>query len=478
MALDLLYAAHVTFSGAVVEQTFESVVPKRSAMPIVTSSRNRVYLPVPAKFALALGFACAWTLFSIWVSPPWLHQLGLTLGMPLALFVVTFIAYVPGFMNAFLGATTVLDRRPIAGPIAHWPGATILIACYNEAGNITDTLTSIVRQRYPGELRVIVLDDGSRDGSADIARAAIAGFADSPIRFEVVAFPCNRGKSHVLNDGLAMCEHELVISADADCWFRCDAMQRLVARYLCDPAHTRAVAGAVMVRNSRRNWITRVQEWDYFLGIAAVKRMQSMYHGILVAQGAFSLYSRTVLREIGGWPHCVGEDIVVTWAILNRGWRIGYAEDAMVFTCVPETMRAFAHQRKRWSRGLVEAFANHGRLLLQPRMSTLFIWWNLLFLPMDLVFTFAFIPGIVLALFGWYGIAGVMTLTVLPLALLWNLAILYKQRQVFMRCELRIRRNILGFLLFVLGYTMVLQPVCVWGYVSELLGARKHWGTK
>ena len=97
---------------------------------------------------------------------------------------------------------------------------------------------------------------------------------------------------------------------------------------------------------------------------------------------------------------------------------------------------------------------------------------------MDLVFTFAFIPGIVLALFGWYGIAGVMTLTVLPLALLWNLAILYKQRQVFMRCELRIRRNILGFLLFVLGYTMVLQPVCVWGYVSELLGARKHWGTK
>ncbi|HET7223425.1 MAG TPA: hypothetical protein VFI81_09520, partial [Rhodanobacteraceae bacterium] len=110
MAPDLLYARSRHSSGAVVEQTFESVVPGRSAMPIVTSSRNRVYLPVPAKFALAFGFACAWTLFSIWVSPPWLHQLGLTLGMPLALFVVTFIAYVPGFMNAFLGATTALDR--------------------------------------------------------------------------------------------------------------------------------------------------------------------------------------------------------------------------------------------------------------------------------------------------------------------------------------------------------------------------------
>ena len=80
-----------------------------------------------------------------------------------------------------------------------------------------------------------------------------------------------------------------------------------------------AVAGAVLVRNSRASLMTAAQEWDYFHGISAVKRMQSMYHGTLVAQGAFSLYRKQALKTVGGWPDCVGEDIVMTWAMLERG---------------------------------------------------------------------------------------------------------------------------------------------------------------
>ena len=88
-----------------------------------------------------------------------------------------------------------------------------------------------------------------------------------------------------------------------------NALTRIVERMLSDPPGTEAVAGSVLVRNSRRNVLTKAQEWDYFHGIAAVKRMQSMYHGTLVAQGAFSLYEREALREVGGWPDCVGEDM-------------------------------------------------------------------------------------------------------------------------------------------------------------------------
>jgi biofilm PGA synthesis N-glycosyltransferase PgaC len=198
----------------------------------------------------------------------------------------------------------------------------------------------------------------------------------------------------------------------------------------------------------------------------------------LVAQGAFSLYTRRVLESVDGWPECVGEDIVVSWAILRQGHRIGYCEDALLFTHVPETLRQFSAQRQRWSRGLVEAFQHHWRLLFMPRMTVLFIWWNLLFLPMDLAYTFAFIPGVVLALLGWYGIAGPMTLAVLPLAALWNLVIFLRQRAMF-RCEgLRVRRSWRGFLLYALGYSLILQPVCVLGYFKELLQMRKTWGTK
>ena len=206
--------------------------------------------------------------------------------------------------------------------------------------------------------------------------------------------------------------------------------------------------------------------------------MQSMYHGTLVAQGAFSLYRREALERVGGWPDCVGEDIVVSWGLLKQGARIGYAEDALVFTNVPERLGHFASQRKRWSRGLIEAFQAHGSLLIHHRMTTLFIWWNLLFLPIDLAYTLIFIPGLVLALLGNFQIAGPMTLLVLPLAVAWNLIIFAIQRRMFAAQEFRVRRNAGGFFFYALAYSLLMHPVCVWGYINELLGLPKTWGRR
>lgn len=438
-----------------------------------------IYVPVQTKFAIALSIAIAWTAFSVWVSQPWLQDLSNIVGWPLAIFVISFIAYVPGFMNSFLISSILLDRRPARSKLQHYPDISILVACYNEAENITKTITSLALQDYPGRMDILILDDGSTDGSAEVARAAILAIEPTwGHEFRVIEGGSNIGKAGVLNRGLEMCGSDIVLTVDGDCWIYVDAVQRLVERYANDPSNTRAVAGSVLVSNSRTNWLTKAQEWDYFHGIAAVKRMQSLYHGTLVAQGAFSLYDRAALNEVGGFPVCVGEDIVVTWAMLARGYRVGYCEDALAFTNVPEKLIVFANQRKRWSRGLIEAFKLHGNLLLKPRLTTLFIWWNLLFLPLDLVFTLAFIPGLVLALFGYYYLAGVFTLLVLPLAALWNYAIFLVQQKMFKKQDLKVRDNIGGFLFYVLGYSLLMQPVCVWGYVSELFGMSKRWGTK
>ena len=451
-----------------------SCAPRRAA-----GTAPWAYLPLRAKFVIALVFALAWTAFSVWASLRWLNDLAALAGWPFALIAIGFIAYVPGFMNAFLISTLLLDRRPPLRPVMRYPGVTILVAAYNEAGAIRDTLTSLAEQDYAGPFEVLVLNDGSTDDTAALTRQAIADLMPpATAAFRLLDFPVNRGKSAALNDGLHAAAHELIVTVDGDCWLRANALTNLVARLLSDPAGTEAVAGAVMVRNSRVNLLTRAQEWDYFHGIAAVKRMQGMYHGTLVAQGAFSLYTRRALEEVGGWPDCVGEDIVVSWALLERGYRIGYAANALAFTAVPERVRQFALQRKRWSRGLMEAFRHHGALLFKARMTTLFIWWNVLFLPLDLVYTLIFIPGLILACFGYFYIAGPLTLAVLPLAMLWNSVIYRVQRQVFAEQHLKIRRNARGFLFFSLAYSLLMQPVCVWGYCAELLGLRKAWDTK
>ncbi len=440
---------------------------------------RRLYLTVPAKFTLALVMAFAWTALSIWLSQRWLNDLAAITSWAFALIAIGFIAYVPGFMNAFLLGTLLFDRRlPRVRPAAY-PPVSILVAAYNEAAAIRDTLTSLAAQTYPGDYEILVLNDGSTDATVALAQQAIRDLdfpANATVR--VLDYPVNAGKAAVLNRGLKEASHDLIITIDGDSWVRHDGLAQIVERLLTDPANTVAVAGAVMVRNSRENFLTRAQEWDYFHGIAAVKRMQSMYHGTLVAQGAFSLYTRAALEEVGGWPECVGEDIVVSWALLEKGHRIGYAEDALAFTNVPMKFKQFALQRKRWSRGLIEAFKAHGGLLFKPRLTTIFIWWNLCFLPLDLVYTFIFIPGLILALFGIFWIAGPLTLAVLPLAALWNMFIFRIQRQMFKREGLKVRRNFGGFLFYALGYSLVMQPVCVWGYGAELLGMRKQWDTK
>lgn len=430
------------------------------------------YIPVRLKFVIALTAALAWTFLSYRLAERWIQDLSELANFPIALVVIFGIAILPGFMNAFLVASLALDRRPRYADITRWPGVTILIAAYNEEDSILTTLESIHKQQYPGATQVIAINDGSHDRTLEFLRGANYPW------LSVLDLERNGGKANALNRGFAAAEHDLVLTLDADSYLYSDALRHLVGRFLCDPPNTAAVAGAMLVRNSRLNLVTKIQEWDYFHGIASAKRIQSLYQGTLVAQGAFSLYRKDVLLEVGGWSDCVGEDIVLTWAILARGYRVGYCEDACAFTNVPAHWKQFIRQRQRWSRGLIEAFKKHWRLLFEPRMSTLFVWWNLFFPYLDAVYTLCFLPGLVLAAFGIYWVAGPMTLLVLPLGALVNYLMFLIQSRMFIAQGLKVRRNPVGFVVYALLYSIILQPVCLLGYLSELFNIRKTWGTK
>ncbi len=367
-----------------------------------------------------------------------------------------------------------MDKRPTRQILPSYPGLTMLIAAYNEAASIEDTLVSINIQNYPADLQVIVINDGSKDETAVIVRQAQARFP----WLTLLDLEQNAGKAHALNEGIKLAKHDLVITVDADSYLHQSALVNIVERYLLDPPNTRAVAGKILVRNSRENLLTKTQEWDYFLGISATKRMQSLYQGTLVAQGAFSIYDRNALIEVGGWPECVGEDIVLTWALLKAGYRVGHCEDACLFTNAPTTLRVFIKQRQRWARGMMEAFIKHPSILIKPRLSTFFIYWNLFFPWLDVAFTLGFLPGLILACFGYYWIVGAMTLILLPMAFLLGFLNYSIESRMFKDMGLKVRKNFTGFFIYVLAYSFLLQPASVLGYMDEILRTRKTWGTK
>jgi biofilm PGA synthesis N-glycosyltransferase PgaC len=432
------------------------------------------YVSVRAKFCIAFVGSISWLFLSVYLSLPWLSDLSEVLGPYLAVYVIAFVAIIPGFMNAFIVLSLLLDARPIRKSIAEFPPVTVFVPAYNEEKSIRETVQSLLDQVYPGKLSIRVINDGSSDGTAAEVESMLSSSSD----LALINLPMNAGKSEALNYALSKCETELVMTVDADCWVLKDGVRHLVQRLLSDPPNTQAVAGSILIRNSRVNWITQAQEWDYFLGIAAIKRIQSLFQGTLVAQGAFSIYRKQALEAVGGWPKTVGEDIVLSWRLLSQGYRIGHAEDACAFTICPTTVRQFVRQRQRWSRGLIEAFKDSPKLIVKRRFSTLFVVWNVLFPFMDLAYTLAFIPGILLAFFGIFWIVGPMTLALIPPSILLNQVMYRTIIHTFEHEHLSVRRNRFGFLIYILVYGIILQPANVYGYLSEVFRVRKTWGTK
>ena len=112
----------------------------------------------------------------------------------------------------------------------------------------------------------------------------------------------------------------------------------------------------------------------------------------------------------------------------------------------------------------------------QPRVFTRYLTGSNFVMPyLDFVYTFVWIPGLILCFFRIYWIAGMQTLFVLPLALLSNYVLYHYQKRVFQELELRIRKNLFGFIFYVLFYQIIMSPVSVWGYVQELLQLRRVW---
>ena len=440
--------------------------PEESLMPLP-------YVRLRTRALATVLFGLVWVAISVWIAVPWIESLAASITLPGAILVVAGIALVPGYLNANLLASVLLDRpRPLPDEKKlTFPRVTILVAAFNEEASIAETLSYASAQDYPGGLDILVIDDGSTDRTAAVASAA--AFRDRRIR--VIEAP-HAGKAAALNRGLGEVATELVATIDADTLLMPQSLRRAVARLLVSPPDTVAVAGAILVRNSRQNLLTRLQEWDYFLGIATIKRQQALMQATLVAQGAFSLYSLAALREAGGWKDRLGEDIVLTWALLANGGRTTYEATAVAFTRAPTKLRWFGRQRRRWARGMIEGLREYGPDLVgSKRYLAHGVAVDYLFPFVDAAFSLVFIPGIVLALFGNYAIVGPMTVAVLPLNLLLAGVMLERQRRVFRAVGLVERRNVLGFAAYVFIYQLISSPVSLAGYVQELGRREARW---
>ena len=237
---------------------------------------------------------------------------------------------------------------------------SVVIAAYNEEKVISATLHAVLDTDHAGGVEVLVVDDGSKDRTAEVV-AEIAA-ADSRVRLLRQA---NGGKSAALTAGVAAASHELLVFLDADTLFQRTTLRELVAPFV-NP-RVGAVSGHARVGNLR-SFIGRCQALEYICGFNLDRRAYDSWNCITVAPGAISALRRSALRQVGGFrTDTLAEDTDLTLGLHRRGWRVVYASGAIAYTEAPETIGTLAKQRFRWCFGTMQCLWKHRDLLFNPR---------------------------------------------------------------------------------------------------------------
>ncbi len=255
------------------------------------------------------------------------------------------------------------DTRPLVLP-QPVPPVSVLIAAYNEEKVIGETLRSVIASQYPGRMEIIVVDDGSKDGTVSEVTKICA--EDERV---VIIIQRNGGKSSALRNALENSRHEIVVFLDADTHFEPDTIARLVAEM--GDERVAAVSGHAKVGNIR-NFVTRCQSLEYLSGFNLDRRAYTVWDCVTVVPGAVSALRRSAIVEAGGFSHdTLAEDTDMTLTLHKLGYRVAYAPAAVAWTEAPETWRALVKQRLRWCFGVMQCVWKHRDIQLNPRFGAL-----------------------------------------------------------------------------------------------------------
>lgn len=299
------------------------------------------------------------------------------------------------------------------------PGISVLVPAYNEAANVVESVRSLLFLNYP-RYEVIVVNDGSKDDTLgvlvrafDLVRAPTSHqplVATKDVRGVyrslqgqdlVVIDKENGGKSDAINAGLNAARHELICVIDADSVLEEHALTRGVLPFIEQP-HTVAVGGIIRLANGCRvdhgrvaevalpaSPIARFQVVEYLRAFLAGRTALSELNGLLIISGAFGIFRRQAVVDVGGFlQKTVGEDMEMVTKLhrhfRERGapYRIVFQPDPVCWTEAPEDLKTLANQRDRWQRGTLQVLQMHRSMLLNPRYGTL----GLVILPYYLVF--------------------------------------------------------------------------------------------
>jgi cellulose synthase/poly-beta-1,6-N-acetylglucosamine synthase-like glycosyltransferase len=314
-------------------------------------------------------------------------------------------------IQLIIAAAAIRERPPLAeADLLHSryariaPPISVIAPAFNEERTILAALRSVLALRYP-DYDVIVVNDGSTDATlaviaADFALERVVEpmellIPHRPVRgiYRSRADPrlwvidkVNGGKADAQNAGISLSHATHVCMVDGDTILEPDALIRAIQPFLDDPQRTIAVGGTLRIANGlsaqsgqvkevrlSNRFLPRVQTVEYLRSFLMGRLAWSRINALLIVSGAFGVFRRDVVMEIGGYTTgSLGEDLGLVMRLhrhmieARRDYRIGFVPDPACWTEVPQSLRVLGRQRTRWHQGALECFFQNKRMALNP----------------------------------------------------------------------------------------------------------------
>ena len=271
----------------------------------------------------------------------------------------TALLYITSFFGLFTALLSFIsffehkEKLKNPDPPKQFPSVTIAVPAYNEEETIAATIESLLKLDYPRKkLSIIVVDDGSKDKTYEIAK-----------QFEAQGVQVftkeNTGKGDSLNFALAHANTVLFGALDADSFVEPDCLKKMIG-YFENP-NVMAVTPSLKILKPQ-TFLQRIQAIEFLVGVY-LRKVFSYFGSIHVTPGPFTIYRKKFFDQYGGYDvNNLTEDIEIALRIQSNNYEIENTIDGVVWTVGLTKFKALMHQRRRWYLGFLNNVLHYKHL--------------------------------------------------------------------------------------------------------------------
>ena len=267
------------------------------------------------------------------------------------------LVYFPNRKNMFF----TFDGKP--EPVS------IVMPCWNEADTIGQAIEGLLKLDWPKNmLEIIVVDDCSKDNSVEVIKKYVKKYKNVK---GIYRSKNSGGAATPTNDGIKVARYKYVAVADGDAVPNKEALRKMIG-FLQKDEKIAGVTCAVLVNNPNK-FFEKLQAIEYVV-IAFARKLLDFVDAVYVTPGPFALYKKDILIEIGLFdPNNITQDIEIVWRLMSKGYKARMALSTRVYVRTPKKVRAWWHQRVRWSIGGTQTLWRYKSWAFRKNMLGLFI---------------------------------------------------------------------------------------------------------